>query len=157
MSRALSFSLFFHQEQSGRQRRASDQAPVMTVANRAGGCRREYRDSRRHREPTRGMTFMANCSSSSERHERCCALCHRSILDGEKAARHHPKLRSEGGIETVEVHAACHTTYHSARNHFREWGRNGGLATAARGWWIFNLKRGLLPPDPLKWIPFGYG
>ncbi len=100
---------------------------------------------------------MANRSSSSERHERCCDLCHRPILDGEKAARHHPKLKAEGGIETVEVHAFCHVRYHSALNHFREWGRKGGLATAARGWWIFNLKRGALPPDPLRWIPFGYG
>ncbi len=98
---------------------------------------------------------MTKRRTSSEHHERRCALCHRSILDGEKVAQHHPKLRSEGGIETVEVHALCHTKYHSTLNHFREWGRKGGLATAARGWWIFNLKRGALPPDPLRWIPFG--
>jgi hypothetical protein len=103
------------------------------------------------------MIFMANRRSSSEHDERRCALCHRPILDGDKVAQHHPKLRSEGGIETVEVHALCHTDYHSTSNHFREWGRKGGLATAAGGWWIFNLKRGTLPPDPLRWIPFGYG
>ncbi len=100
---------------------------------------------------------MGSRRSSSENHERRCDLCQLPILDGERVARHHPKLRSEGGAETVEVHAFCHTTYHSTRNHFREWGRKGGLATSARGWWIFNLKRGTLPPDPLRWIPFGYG
>jgi hypothetical protein len=103
------------------------------------------------------MIFMADSRSSSENHERYCSLCRRPILDGEKVARHHPKLKSEGGIEIVEVHANCHVVHHSARNHFREWGRKGGIATAARGWWIFNLKRGSLPPDPLRWIPFGYG
>jgi len=103
------------------------------------------------------MIFMGDRHSSSENHERRCGLCQLPILDGERVARHHPKLRSEGGAETVEVHAFCHTTYHSTCNHFREWGRKGGLVTAARGWWIFNLKRGSLPPDPLKWIPFGYG
>ena len=98
---------------------------------------------------------MAELRSSSEHHEHRCALCRRPILDGEKVARHHPKPKSEGGFETVEVHAHCHSEYHSTRNLFREWGRKGGLATAARGWWTFNLKRGQLPPDPLRWIPFG--
>jgi hypothetical protein len=68
----------------------------------------------------REVSFMANRRSSSERHERRCALCHRSILDDEKAARHHPKLKSEGGIETVEVHANCHVVHHSVRNHGRD-------------------------------------
>jgi len=120
ISCAFSLTLFFPQEQSGRQRRAIDRVPVRTVANRAGGCHSEYRDGRRHRESTREMTFMANCRSSSERHERRCALCHRSILDDENAARHHPKLKSEGGIETVEIHANCQVVHHSVRNHGRD-------------------------------------
>ncbi|MCI0660814.1 MAG: hypothetical protein L0220_07045 [Acidobacteria bacterium] len=100
---------------------------------------------------------MAKHCSSSEHQEHYCALCHRPFLESEKVDQHHPELRSKGGIETVEVHAHCHVEYHSRLNHFREWGRRGGLATAAGGWWIFNLKRGSLPPDPLRWIPFGYG
>jgi len=89
--------------------------------------------------------------------DRICALCHRPIRKSEKVNRHHPKLKSEGGVEIVYVHEPCHVEHHSQHNHFREWGRRGGLTTAARGWWIFNLKRGSGPPDPLRWIPFGYG
>lgn len=89
--------------------------------------------------------------------DRSCALCLRPIRKGEKVNQHHPKLKSEGGVESVEVHEQCHVGYHSQQNHFREWGRKGGQATAARCWWIFNLKRGRSAPDPLRWIPFGYG
>ncbi|HZF41211.1 MAG TPA: hypothetical protein VE715_20480 [Blastocatellia bacterium] len=86
------------------------------------------------------------------------ALCgQRPIRKGAKVNQHHTVLGSEGGVETVEVHEHCHRKHHSGMNHFREWGRKGGIVTAARGWWIFNLKRGTLPPDPLRWIPFGYG
>lgn len=100
---------------------------------------------------------MAKSGSSSNHHKRSCALCHRPIRKGQQVNRHHPILKSEGGDKTVEVHERCHVRHHSQGNHFREWGRKGGLTTAARGWWIFNLKRGPLPPDPLRWIPFGYG
>jgi len=89
--------------------------------------------------------------------KRSCALCHRPIRKGEKVNQHHPQLKSEGGAETVEVHKHCHVRHHSQLDHYREWGRKGGLTTAARGWWIFNLKRGQAPPDPLRWIPFGRG
>jgi hypothetical protein len=37
-----------------------------------------------------------------------------------KSPEHHPALRSEGGIKTVEVHATYHLEHHSTRNHFRE-------------------------------------
>ena len=100
---------------------------------------------------------MAKPGSYSDHHKRICALCNRPIRKGQKVNQHHLVLKSEGGIETVEVHERCHVSHHSQSNHFREWGRRGGLATAARLWWIFNLKRGRLPPDPLRWIPFGYG
>ncbi|MGE0131524.1 MAG: hypothetical protein AB7U82_25870 [Blastocatellales bacterium] len=100
---------------------------------------------------------MSKRKSSSDNHKNICALCQRPIRKGAKVNQHHPVLRSEGGIETVEVHEQCHIEHHSRLNHFREWGRRGGIVTAARGWWIFNLKRGMLPPDPLRWIPFGYG
>lgn len=95
--------------------------------------------------------------SSANQHGRSCSLCQGPIYKGERVNQHHPILASEGGVETVEVHERCHVQHHSQFNHFREWGRKGGLTTAARGWWIFNLKRGRLPPDPLRWIPFGYG
>lgn len=98
---------------------------------------------------------MSDRHSFSNRHKSICALCQRPIRRGEKAHQHHPDLRSEGGVATVEVHARCHVEHHSGLNHFREWGRKGGLTAAARGWWIFNLKRGASPPDPLRWIPFG--
>lgn len=89
--------------------------------------------------------------------KRRCALCRRLIRNDDRVNQHHPTPKSEGGEETVEVHERCHVEHHSQLNHYREWGRRGGLVTAARGWWIFNLKRGSLPPDPLRWIPFGYG
>jgi len=97
------------------------------------------------------------CGSSLNHRERNCVLCHRPIRKNDKVNQHHPTLKSEGGDKTVEVHEQCHVEHHSQHNHYREWGRKGGLTTAARGWWIFNLKRGALPPDPLRWIPFGYG
>jgi hypothetical protein len=70
---------------------------------------------------------------------------------------HHTIPKSEGGEEIEPAHRSCHVEFHSRQGHFREWGRKGGLATAALGLWIFNLRRGLKPADPLRWIPFGYG
>ena len=83
-----------------------------------------------------------------------CHFCNRRINAGE-LNQHHIKPKSEGGIETAPAHQACHIKHHSQAGHFREWGRKGGLRTAALGWWIFNLKRGKQPADPLRWIPFG--
>ena len=100
---------------------------------------------------------MASYHDSSTARKRECALCGHLIVEGEKVNRHHLKLKSEGGAETIEVHARCHVEHHSKLNHFREWGRRGGLMTAARGWWIFNLKFRGGVADPLRWIPFGYG
>ncbi len=100
---------------------------------------------------------MSKRKSSSDNQKKTCGLCQRPIRKGAKVHQHHPVPRSEGGVETVEVHEPCHRKHHSGMNHYSEWGRKGGLVTAARGWWIFNLKRGALPPDPLRWIPFGYG
>jgi hypothetical protein len=41
-------------------------------------------------------------------------------VEGEKVNRHHPKLKSEGGAKTTEVHARCHVEHHSKLNHFHE-------------------------------------
>lgn len=85
-----------------------------------------------------------------------CHFCDKRIRPGE-LNQHHTKPKSEGGEEIAPAHKACHIAHHSTQGHFREWGRRGGLVSAARGWWIFNLKRGIGPADPLRWIPFGYG
>jgi hypothetical protein len=69
---------------------------------------------------------------------------------------HHPKPKSEGGVEVVEVHQSCHVQHHSSQGHFKEWGRKGGIKTASMMLWIFNLKSRGGGPDPLRWIPFGY-
>jgi hypothetical protein len=84
-----------------------------------------------------------------------CYLCALPIGPYDLMNNHHVIYKSRGGKQTAPTHKACHVRLHSSRNDFREWGRRGGLETAARGWWIFNLKRGPNPPDPLRYIPFG--
>jgi hypothetical protein len=84
-----------------------------------------------------------------------CYVCTQPITSKDAVNNHHIVYKSRGGVETAPTHKACHVRLHSTRNDFREWGRKGGLETAARGWWIFNLKRGSNPPDPLRYIPFG--
>jgi hypothetical protein len=84
-----------------------------------------------------------------------CAICEKHVAKGEATNEHHPIYQSNGGTEAVTVHKRCHVLLHSNRGDFREWGRKGGLVTASKGYWIFNLKDGKRPPDPLRWIPFG--
>jgi hypothetical protein len=84
-----------------------------------------------------------------------CYICTEPIRAGDVVNLHHVIYRSQGGTHIEPTHQACHVRLHSTRNDFREWGRKGGLETARRGWWIFNLKRGTNPPDPLRYIPFG--
>jgi hypothetical protein len=83
-----------------------------------------------------------------------CHFCRRRILAGD-LNQHHLKPKSEGGTKTAPAHKRCHVEHHSRAGHFKEWGRKGGLVTAALGLWIFNLKLGSRPADPLRWIPFG--
>lgn len=85
-----------------------------------------------------------------------CYFCQQPVSRRELNL-HHVIPRSEGGEVIAPTHRHCHVTHHSQRGDFRMWGRKGGLTTAARGWWIFNLRRGMKPADPLRWIPFGYG
>lgn len=85
-----------------------------------------------------------------------CHFCQQPIKSGD-LNQHHLKPKSEGGKDTALAHKQCHIDYHSEQGHFKEWGRKGGLTTAALGLWIFNLKYKGGPPDPLRWIPFGYG
>ena len=99
---------------------------------------------------------MSKIHHSSNGHKRICGLCFQPIKNGERVNDHHPIYKSEGGIETVEVHQKCHVQFHSSKGDFREWGRKGGIKTASLGLWIFNLKYKGGPPDPLRWIPFGY-
>jgi hypothetical protein len=84
-----------------------------------------------------------------------CFICTLPIGKYEVVNHHHVTYKSQGGTETQPTHRECHVRLHSSRNDFAEWGKKGGLETAARGWWIFNLKRGTNPPDPLRYIPFG--
>jgi hypothetical protein len=84
-----------------------------------------------------------------------CYVCTEPILPGDVVNNHHVIYRSRGGAQTEPTHKDCHVRLHSDRNDFQVWGRKGGLETARRGWWIFNLKRGANPPDPLRYIPFG--
>jgi hypothetical protein len=84
-----------------------------------------------------------------------CYICTLPIGKYDLVNHHHVIYKSRGGRETRPTHKACHVRLHSSRNDYREWGRRGGLETAARGWWIFNLKRGPNPADPLRYIPFG--
>jgi hypothetical protein len=84
-----------------------------------------------------------------------CYVCTEPIKPKDVVNQHHFIYKSRGGTETAPTHKACHVHLHSSRNDFREWGRLGGLECARRGWWIFNLKRGKNPPDPLRYIPFG--
>jgi hypothetical protein len=86
-----------------------------------------------------------------------CHFCAAAIKPGDAVNMHHPAYKSNGGKKVEPAHKACHIDFHSSQNDFVEWGRKGGKETAARGWWIFNLKRGKNPPDPLRYIPFGYG
>ena len=99
---------------------------------------------------------MSKIHESSNSHKRTCVLCQQPIKQGERVNDHHPIYKSEGGIETVEVHQKCHVAFHSSNGDFRKWGRKGGQKTASMGLWIFNLKYKGGPPDPLRWIPFGY-
>jgi hypothetical protein len=84
-----------------------------------------------------------------------CFICTLPIGKYDVVNHHHVIYRSQGGTETEPAHRECHVRLHSSRNDFREWGRKGGLETARLGWWIWNLKRGANPPDPLRHIPFG--
>ena len=83
-----------------------------------------------------------------------CHFCEKPIAKRD-LNQHHVIPRSEGGQEIAPAHRQCHVRHHSEQGDFKKWGRKGGLTTAARGWWIFNLRRGLKPADPLRWIPFG--
>jgi hypothetical protein len=87
--------------------------------------------------------------------EMRCAFCSLPILESDQINWHHPTWRSKGGTEVVPTHQRCHVEHHSKSNHFREWGRKGGRKTASLGLWIFYLRVGNKPPDPLRWIPFG--
>jgi hypothetical protein len=98
---------------------------------------------------------MSTLTQPSNATKRFCALCKCQINDGERINWHHPKPKSEGGVETVEVHQFCHVKHHSSQGDFKNWGRKGGIKTASMMLWIFNLKYKGGPPDPLRWIPFG--
>lgn len=69
-----------------------------------------------------------------------CELCKAAIRAGQKTNNHHPKHRSEGGTETVLVHAECHVRHHSSRGDYALWGRAGGQIMAETGLWAFNLR-----------------
>jgi len=84
-----------------------------------------------------------------------CHLCDQPITDRQQINYHHIIPKSRGGTGTAPTHKACHVEHHSKGGDFREWGRKGGLITAATWIWIFNLKIGKGPPDPLRRIPFG--
>ena len=68
-----------------------------------------------------------------------CTFCLQAIQPGD-VNMHHPVPRSAGGIEVEPTHKACHVAYHSRAGGFREWGRLGGLITAATKRWSLNLK-----------------
>lgn len=67
-----------------------------------------------------------------------CSLCGQLVASGD-VNMHHPIPRSEGGQRTEPTHRDCHIKHHSTNNHFREWGRQGGLITATTKRWAFNL------------------
>lgn len=79
---------------------------------------------------------------------RTCHLCEHRIRKNQRTDLHHLKPKSEGGTRVVIVHQRCHVRHHSQNNHFARWGRFGGKTTAAKGYWIRNLKRGAKKPDP---------
>ena len=69
-----------------------------------------------------------------------CYLCSHAIQPGEDVNLHHPVYRSHGGTQTEPTHKDCHVAHHSDQGDFREWGRQGGIITAATRVWAFNLK-----------------
>ena len=83
-----------------------------------------------------------------------CHFCHQPV-SRRTLNQHHIILKSEGGTETVAAHKRCHVKHHSQQSDYQRWGRKGGETTAQRLYWIFNLRRGRQPADPLRWIPFG--
>jgi len=83
-----------------------------------------------------------------------CHFCQRTVRQRD-LNQHHITPRSEGGQEVAPAHKRCHINHHSRQGHFREWGRKGGLAAALTWVWIFNLRYGAGPPDPLRRIPLG--
>ena len=86
-----------------------------------------------------------------------CHFCTATIKPGDVINQHHPIYKSRGGKQVTPAHQTCHVEFHSTQNDFKEWGRQGGLKTASMGLWIFNLKQGRQPADPLRYIPFGKG
>jgi|GEM_PF-2311476 len=84
-----------------------------------------------------------------------CHFCRKPVCRRD-LNQHHVIPKSEGGTETAPAHRKCHVKHHSRQNDYQRWGRMGGLKTASLMIWIFNLKRGRRPADPLRWIPFGY-
>ncbi|MGA9770310.1 MAG: hypothetical protein WBV94_14825 [Blastocatellia bacterium] len=86
-----------------------------------------------------------------------CYFCTAPVQPGDVVNMHHPVYKSRGGQAVKPAHKTCHVAFHSNQNDFKEWGRKGGQETARRGWWIWNLKRGSNPPDPLRYITFGKG
>ncbi len=69
-----------------------------------------------------------------------CALCSRAIGPDDAINQHHPVYRSQGGIETVPMHKACHVAHHSTIGDFKAWGRIGGQISALSKRWAYNLK-----------------
>jgi hypothetical protein len=70
-----------------------------------------------------------------------CYLCNQPIEPRSKIHwHHHQELKCKGGTETAPTHPSCHRQFHSANNHYREFGRIGGLITAATKRWSLNLK-----------------
>ena len=69
---------------------------------------------------------MSKIHHSSNGHNPICGLCFQPIKKGERVNDHHPIYKSEGGIETVEVHQTCHVEFHSANGDFKTWDRKGG-------------------------------
>ena len=64
---------------------------------------------------------MSKIHASSNGHKRTCGLCQNPIKQGERVNNHHPIYKSEGGIETIEVHQKCHVAFHSSKGDFRVW------------------------------------
>src|ERR1044071_8934341 len=54
---------------------------------------------------------MSAIHHSSNGDKRICGLCFQPIKTGERVNDHHPIYKSEGGIETVEVHQKCHIQF----------------------------------------------
>jgi hypothetical protein len=84
---------------------------------------------------------MSTVHDSLNNNKRECGLCPRPICEGERVNWHHPKPRSEGGIETVAVHQQCHVEHHSKPGNdglsdFQRWGR----LSAVDCHWAFYLK-----------------